>query len=226
MTRTASRGHSRALLVSAVAAVLVGGMVVPAAFRSSDGSMAMPSSEEPPLARSAPDIRPVVPARRAASAVQPEAPTSARLPSGTTVPIAAVSTGADGSLAVPQDIWRAGWWRGGSRIGDPFGSTLVAAHIDSTSQGLGPYAELLGLGPGERIRLASAALEQTFEVASLRLIPQGSLGHEDWLFSASGQRRLTLVTCAPPYDAARGGYQRLAVVTALPVTTPTTRQGR
>jgi hypothetical protein len=167
-----------------------------------------------------------VPARRAASAVRPEAPTSARLPSGTTVPIAAVSTRADGSLAVPQDIWRAGWWHGGSRIGDPFGSTLIAAHIDSTSQGLGPYAELLGLRPGEKIRLASATLEQTFQVASLRLLPQGSLRQEDWMFSASGRRRLTLVTCAPPYDAARGGYQRLAVVTALPVTTPRARQGR
>ncbi len=31
------------------------------------------------------------------------------------------------------------------RLGDPFGSTLVAAHIDSKTQGLGPYAELLSV---------------------------------------------------------------------------------
>ena len=38
-----------------------------------------------------------------------------------------------------------------------------------------------------------------------------------------GPRRLTMVTCAGPYDAARGGYQNLAVVTARPVTRPASR---
>ena len=68
---------------------------------------------------------------------------SVRLPSGTSVDVDAVSTTSDGLLDVPDDIRTAGWWRGGSRIGDPFGSTLIAAHIDSRTQGLGPYAELL-----------------------------------------------------------------------------------
>ena len=36
----------------------------------------------------------------------------------------------------------------------------------------------------------------------------------------SGAARLTLVTCAPPYDASRGGYQNLAVVTAVPLGPP------
>jgi hypothetical protein len=133
------------------------------------------------------------------------------------VPISAVGTTAAGLLAVPADVDRAGWWRGGSRLGDPFGSTLVAAHVDSRTQGLGPFAELLTVSPGASVRLGSGHLAQRFEVRSRRLVPQGSLVRETWLFDVSGERRLTLVTCAPPYDASRGGYQNLAVIIAVPV---------
>jgi Sortase domain len=156
---------------------------------------------------------PVVPARRAGTPV-PEIPTRSGLPSGTVVPIRAVGTAADGSLAVPEDIRVAGWWRGSARLGDPFGSTLVAAHVDSSTQGLGPFASLLGVRPRQRITLTSPHLVQTFTVVSLELVPRGTLAQHPRIFSPSGPRRLTLVTCAGPFDADRGGYQNLAVVTA------------
>ena len=57
--------------------------------------------------------------------------------------IDASATAADGELAIPTDVDRAGWWDGSSRIGDPFGGIVVAAHIDSFDQGLGRFAELL-----------------------------------------------------------------------------------
>jgi len=125
-------------------------------------------------------------------------------------------------LDVPDDIDVAGWWRGGSRLGDPFGSILVAAHIDSRTQGLGPFSELLTVEPGARVLVESAGLSQYFEVRSRRLVPQGTLVDDSWIFGASGDSRLTLVTCAPPYDASRGGYQSLAVVTAVPIGSPET----
>ncbi len=159
---------------------------------------------------------PVPAARRARSAVTAQAPRLATLPSGRTVRISAVGTTLAGLLDVPDDIAVAGWWRGGARLGDPFGSVLVAAHIDSRTQGLGPFAELLTLARGDRVLLESADLRQLFVVRSRRLVPQGSLADASWIFAASGDHRLTLVTCAPPYDAARGGYQNLAVVTAGP----------
>jgi hypothetical protein len=145
-----------------------------------------------------------------------EPPVLVTLPSGRRVRVRAVGTTAAGLLDVPDDVGQAGWWRGASRVGDPFGSTLVAAHVDSRTQGLGPFAELLTVSGGARVRLASEHLTQEFEVRSRRLVPQGSLADETWLFEVSGERRLTLVTCAPPYDASRGGYQNLAVVTAVP----------
>jgi hypothetical protein len=163
---------------------------------------------------------PVAPARRAGSVVAARRPTRATLPSGRVVRVAAAGTTGTGVLDVPDDVDVAGWWRGGSRIGDPFGSILVAAHVDSDSEGLGPFAELLAVRDGARVRLEADGLRQDFRIGSRRLVPQGSLVDDGWIFDASGDLRLTLVTCAPPYDASRGGYQNLAVVTAVPLGPP------
>ncbi|MGI9156582.1 MAG: class F sortase [Marmoricola sp.] len=188
-----------------------------------------PPVESPPVVSppvvSPPVVSPVVPASRAPSVVSPERPLSAQLPSGTVVPVVPVSSNAKGELDVPSDIRTAGWWRGGSRLGDPFGSILLAAHVDSADQGLGPYAELLTVRPGKHIVLTSATLRQTFAVRSLTLIPQGSLARHKSVYAATGSRRLTLVTCAPPYRRSRGGYQRLAIVTAVPISEPTPKAG-
>jgi hypothetical protein len=159
---------------------------------------------------------PVVPARRA-GAPRAEVPTRSVLPSGTVVPIKPVDTARDGRLDVPADIRIAGWWRGGSRLGDPFGSTLLAAHVDSFTQGLGPYASLLSVRPGQHITVSSTHLTQDFSVVSLALVPRGTLARHPRFFSARGPRRLTLVTCAGPYLPTHGGYQNLAVITARPV---------
>lgn len=175
------------------------------------------SSPSAPRSRS---TEQVTPARRAESVLATEPPGSAVLPSGRRVRVNPVGTTAAGLLAVPDDIDVAGWWRGGSRLGDPFGSILVAAHVDSRTQGLGPFAELLTVARGARVRLASAGLQQTFEVRSRRLVPQGSLVDDSWIFAVTGGVRLTLVTCAPPYDTSRGGYQNLAVITAVPIGPP------
>lgn len=183
-------------------------------------SRADPTSDPAPGSGTRPSPSPVAPARRAPSATAAEAPRRAILPSGRSVPISAVGTTTDGVLDVPDDIRVAGWWRGGSRLGDPFGSVLVAAHVDSTTQGLGPFAELLTVTVGARIRVRSRSLRRTYEVRSRRLVPQGGLADDSWIFDVSGDARLTLVTCAPPYDRSRGGYQNLAVVTALPVGPP------
>ena len=153
----------------------------------------------------------------------PEAPRSLRLPSGRVVPVQEVSTSRQGQLDVPDDPRTAGWWRGSSRVGDPSGKTLLAAHIDSTRQRLGPFVELYDARPGLPLVLRSAGLRQDFRVRSVRVIRRASLTAHPDLYSSSGPRRLVLVTCAPPYDAAHGGYQNLAVLVAEPSGPPTPR---
>ena len=155
-----------------------------------------------------------------------EAPRSLRLPSGRMVPVRPVSTTRRGELDVPDDPAIAGWWRGSSGLGDEFGKTLVAAHIDSTRQRLGPFVELYDARPGLPLVLRSAGLRQRFRVRSVRLIPQEDLTAHPDLYSPSGTRALVLVTCAPPYNPAHGGYRNLVVLVAEPSGPPTPRRHR
>lgn len=203
-----------------VVTVLVATLALPACSGAGAGSSVPAPTGTPTASRSTEVGAPVPSARRADSVLSPQAPRLAVLPSGRRVPIRGAGTTASGLLAVPDDVDTAGWWRGGSRLGDPFGSVLVAAHVDSRTQGLGPFAELLTLDPGARVTLRGSRLTQVFEIDSRRLVPQGRLTGEKWIFAASGDLRLTLVTCAPPYDADRGGYQNLAVVVASPLGPP------
>ncbi len=157
------------------------------------------------------------PAIPADSQLDAERPDAVLLPSGARVPVHVASTGRNGTLAVPDDISAAGWWDGGARIGDPFGAILIAGHVDSAVQGLGPFAELLAVGANERIVAESRNLRQTFAIRSVDLVAKGELVSQPGIFSVDGEQRLVLVTCAGPFDAARGGYQNLAVVTAIPL---------
>jgi hypothetical protein len=143
-------------------------------------------------------------------------PTSVQLPSGIRVPVRPAGTRGRGLLDVPDDITEAGWWRAGARLGDPFGSTLIAGHVDAADQGLGAFAELLSVRQGQQVRVRSRGLEETFTIQSRRLVPRARLRAAADIYSVRGPRRLTLVTCAPPYLRDRGGYQNLAVVTAVP----------
>jgi hypothetical protein len=221
--RHRAAGGRRSGAVGGLAAVGLTGVVLmlshwnPAGAGGTDSSGA-PSRPDSSRSESV-DAPQAVPARRAGS-LRPEPPTRSVLPNGTVIPVRAVDSRPDGTLDVPSDIRVAGWWRGGSRLGDPFGSTLVAAHVDSRAQGLGPFASLLSVRPGQTVVLTSAHLRQSFEVTSLRLVPQGSLAHQRWIYTPRGRRRLTLVTCAGPYVAQRGGYQNLAVITATPTSAP------
>ena len=166
-------------------------------------------------ARSEP-ATPAAVARQATSQVRAERPLTVTLPSGRVLPVDPVSTLDSGALAVPRDIRRAGWWTGSSRLGDPFGSVVLAAHVDSFTQGVGPAAELLSARPGARVRLAARHSSQWYRVTSVRLVPRAELRHRTVVFSAAGRRRLVLITCGGPYDASRGGYQDNVVVIAHP----------
>jgi len=159
---------------------------------------------------------PAAAARPAASQVRAERPLAVTLPSGRVLPVDPAGTLHDGALAVPRDIRRAGWWTGSSRLGDPFGSVVLAAHVDSFTQGVGPAAELLAARPGDRIRLAARHTVQWYRVTSVRMVPRADLRHESVVFSAAGDRRLVLITCGGRYDRSHGGYRDNVVVLARP----------
>ena len=159
---------------------------------------------------------PPVPPPRAPPPV-PRRPRLVRLPIGLWVQLQPVGTSDNGLLDAPADVDSAGWWEGGSRLGDPFGTMLVAARVGSRTEGLGPFASLLTARPGERIRVWGGGMGQTYEVRTRRLRPLEEIAPTSWPRFAHGPARLTLVTPAGSYDADNGGYQNLAVIVAFPI---------
>lgn len=159
----------------------------------------------------------------AASHVAAQRPSSLVLPSGTVMQVRPVSTSPDRELAIPRDTNQAGWWDGSSKLGEPYGSTVMAGHVDSFEQGLGKFAELLEARPGEIFTVTAAGLSQRFQVTRAELVSKATLSAESELFDVQGDRRLVLITCGGSYDAERGGYQDNMVVIAEPQSEPAER---
>jgi hypothetical protein len=161
-------------------------------------------------------------ARAAPSQVDAGRPVALTLPSGTTMAIDESATGRDGALQIPADVKRAGWWDGSSRLGDPFGSIVVAAHVDSFTQGLGRIVELLGMNEGDVVEVRSRHLEQRFVVVSARLVPKAAVTARSSIYAPTGDSRLVLITCGGAYDPDTG-YAENMVVVAEPAAPPSAR---
>ena len=125
---------------------------------------------------------------------------------------------ATGSSTYPPTSSVAGWWSGGSRLGDPFGQ-----HPGRGPRRLADPGARAVRQPARRARRVTGSTSGPRAAADLRghLAAAATAGHDRAGVVRStrptGPRRLTLVTCAGPYDAARGGYQNLAVIIATPL---------
>jgi hypothetical protein len=124
----------------------------------------------------------------------------------------------DGSLQLPDDADRVGWWRGGSRAGTPFGTVVVAGHLDSATDPAGFLAGLAALTSGDLVELASSGAQQRYRVVGNYLLPSADLSRRSDLFDQRRRHRLLLVTCGGPYDRAQGRYRDNRIVEAVPVT--------
>jgi hypothetical protein len=121
----------------------------------------------------------------------------------------------DGSMQLPETIRRAGWYRFGSTPSDRAGTTVIAAHVDTRSEGLGPFARLASVRRGERIVVSDrAGDEHAYRIVSRRHVARTRLPVDD-LFDRDGQPRLVVLTCGGAYDA-RNGYHDNVVVIAEP----------
>jgi len=123
----------------------------------------------------------------------------------------------NGVLQVPADIRRVGWWDGSSYAGDPFGSTVVAGHVDSRLQGLGFFAELLIMQVGDIITLRSGTHALTYRVVSATLVKKDALASESQALGQRGPHRLVLITCSGQWHPEVRSYDSNLVVVADPV---------
>lgn len=135
---------------------------------------------------------------------------------GATAPVDPVTV-AGGTLTLPEDADRVGWWRGGSRAASPFGTVVVAGHLDTATDPAGYLAGLAGLVEGDLVELASGSDRQRYRVTSNYLLPSALLSAGSGLFEQRRSHRLVLITCGGPFDQQAGSYRDNRVVEAVPV---------
>ena len=143
-------------------------------------------------------------------------PTSIELPSGDSAVIEPAHT-VNGVLEVPTDVQHVGWWDGSSYAGDPFGSTVLAGHIDSRQQGLGFFAQLLMVQVGDLIMLRSDGNTLTYQVVSTSLVQKEALASDSDALDQRGPHRLVMITCSGQWHPELRSYDSNLVLVADPV---------
>ena len=123
----------------------------------------------------------------------------------------------DGVLRVPEDVEHVGWWDGSARVGEPFGSTVIAGHVDSATEGIGFFARLLKIKAGDTITLRADSHQLKYRVTSVRTVAKKALATDSQAFRQTGPHRLVLITCTGNFHRDRGGYDSNLVVVGKPV---------
>lgn len=140
---------------------------------------------------------------------------------GVQAPVDPVGVYEDGSVEIPEDITRVGWYQFGAGPGQGSGSTVIVGHRDGFDEGPGAFYSISALEPGDVVELALAdGSTRSYEVVSREAIDRGLLP-SDGVFDEDGPERLTLISCIGYFDRDNGGYQQNVVVTAVPMSTRT-----
>ena len=123
----------------------------------------------------------------------------------------------NGQLQVPTNVEHLGWWDGSAYAGDPFGSTVIAGHVDSATQGIGFFARLLHIRLGATVTLRGDGHRLAYRVVSIQTVAKRALASDSAAFDQVGPHRLVLITCTGIYHRDRGGYDSNLVVIATPL---------
>jgi LPXTG-site transpeptidase (sortase) family protein len=123
----------------------------------------------------------------------------------------------DSVLRVPEDVDHVGWWDGSARVGEPFGSTVIAGHVDSATEGIGFFARLLRIKVGDTITLRASSHQLKYRVTSVRTVAKKALATDSEAFKQTGPHRLVLITCTGNFHRDRGGYDSNLLVVGKPL---------
>lgn len=134
------------------------------------------------------------------------------------VPVDPVGVAEDGQMEIPPLAERAGWYRFGSSPGDPSGTAVVAAHVDSVaSAGVGPFAKLGDVQPGDVVEVTlDDGTGVRYAVVDVVRVPKVEAVWDE-VFVRDGPPRLVLVTCGGVFQREVGHYTDNVIVTAEPV---------
>lgn len=227
--RRSPRGVVGILLAVVVLGLAAAG--VAGAFAGSERQRAVEVVTSPPTPSATAEPSPATPSATApAVPVAPATPPPAAAPSPTApvrvvvagrdvdVPVDPVGVAPDGQMEIPPLAERGGWYRFGADPGDPAGTTVVAAHVDSiASGGTGPFVHLVDVRPGDAVEVTLAdGSTRAYAVDAVTRFPKAEARWPD-VFTRDGPPRLALVTCGGAFDRDTRHYVDNVLVTATPV---------
>ena len=132
------------------------------------------------------------------------------------LPVTPVGVTDDGEMELPETVTEVGWYRFGPNPSSPTGTTVLAAHVDTRAEGLGPFSRLRETKKGDVVTIIDGAgRKHGYRVAAVASEAKKKI---DWneVFDRGGHPRLVLITCGGAYD--RGsGYRDNVLVTAFPL---------
>ncbi len=134
---------------------------------------------------------------------------------GVTLPVEPVGLDAAGDVAIPASPARVGWDRRAAVPGRP-GTAVLAAHVDSRTEGIGAFAGLVALAVGDPVLVTDAGgRTSTWTVVGREAVPKEALP-VDRLAALHGPPTLALVTCGGAFDPVARRYAENVIVWALP----------
>jgi hypothetical protein len=177
------------------------------------GAVPATANTQPSSADSHPVRPPMPPGKPAQSGLA--APPAVLNVGATRLPIDPAALTADQRMQLPPTVHRVAWWSYGAAPGDAEGTAVLAGHVDTRDEGIGPLASLAALRPGDPVSVTDhSGGRHQYVVKALRSYPTGQLPHD--LFTTAGAPRLALITCAGEWNRHSRAYERNLVVWAVP----------
>ncbi len=138
--------------------------------------------------------------------VSAKSPVRIEVPSiGVSAPIDPLGLNADGSLAVPRDFRRAGYYTGRSIPGE-IGPAVIVAHVDSKS-GPAAFAHLRDVRSGAEVVVTRADGSRiVFVVDRVERHPKNAFPTAE-VYGPTPDATLRLITCGGSFDRASGHYR-------------------
>jgi len=130
-----------------------------------------------------------------------------------------VGVSGDHQLRIPGDPQVLGRWAGGAEPGEPYGSVVVAGHVDDRHE-TGALFRLRSLRPGDTIvAVGTDGRTRTYHVSAVREVAKQQLVTRLEPFRQDVGARLVLVTCGGAFDPVKRSYADNVVVFAVPTAT-------
>jgi hypothetical protein len=132
------------------------------------------------------------------------------------LPVKPVGVADDGWMELPSTAYAVGWYRFGARPADRAGTVVLAGHVDTKAEGLGPLAALRDVEEGVEMTLTAAdGTARRYAVTDVEKIRKARVPLER-IFAREGRETLVVITCGGPYSRSTG-YRDNVIVMAAPV---------